>query len=84
MNVSYGSPGHRGVTHLMAVGDDGVVTVAAPAQATGGPFAPLTAQRVYRAAIAATVVGLVFGMPRVTAFGAGAGLAMFFAGQRGL
>lgn len=24
MQISYGSPGHRGVTHLVAVGDDGV------------------------------------------------------------
>lgn len=78
MKVSYGSPGHRGVTHLMAIGDDGIVTIAAP---TGGPFAPFTAQRVGRVAIATAIVGLVFGMPRVAAAGGGACLALYFAGR---
>jgi len=66
MKISYGPPGHRGVSHLMAVGADEL-----------GPTP--TAQAVDRGmtgAVIATVAGAVLGMPRLTAGGIGALLAL--------
>lgn len=66
MQVSYGTPGHRGVTHLMAVGadeygDDDVARVVR----TGGMIAG-----------SALLLGYLLGSPRWTGLALGASAAL--------
>lgn len=62
MQISYGTPGHRGVTHLVAVGDDGTdVALLSTEKAVSG------------AGLIAMMVGIVIGSKRV--YYAGAGVA---------
>ena len=66
MKISYGSPGHRGVSHLMAVGADELGPT---------PTAQVVDRGLAGAAIAA-VAGAIFGMPKLAAGGIGALLAL--------
>jgi len=66
MKISFGSPGHRGVTHLMAVGADELGPTPTDHVVTRG----------LQGAAIASLAGAMFRMPKLTAGGIGALLAL--------
>lgn len=67
MKVSYGEPGNRGVTTLMAVGADDIDNTAAEAALNKGTVV----------ALAASAVGFLLGIKTVRNMGLGGALALY-------
>ena len=67
MNISYGPPGHKGVTTLMAVGDDELEAHPLEAAVKTGGYV----------ALGVWALGLVMKSKTVQNVGFGAGLALF-------
>ena len=66
-SISYGSPGHRGVTHLVAIGD------------TEDSLTLSTEKKTSFAGIAVMAIGAVVGSPRMFWGGAGVAAGIMFA-----